>query len=56
MPDVPVFIASGMSIDSVNLVGACDGTTIGTYARNWNIDGPVQRELVTGFVKAVSEL
>jgi uncharacterized protein len=46
----------GVSIDSVNLVGACDGTTIGTYARNWDIDGPVQRELVTGFVKAVSEL
>jgi membrane complex biogenesis BtpA family protein len=56
VPDVPVFMASGMSIDSVALVGACDGTTIGTYARNWNIDGPVQRELVTGFVKAVSEL
>lgn len=56
VPDVPVFIASGMSLDSVELVGACDGTTIGTYARGWDIDGPVQPELVSGFVKAVSEL
>jgi uncharacterized protein len=46
----------GVSIDSVNLVGACDGTTIATYAQNWDIDGPVRRQLVTGFVKAVPEL
>lgn len=56
VPDVPVFIASGMSMDSLDLVGLCDGTTIGTFARNWDIDGPIVPELLNTFVKAVGEL
>ena len=56
VPDVPVIIASGMSDRSVELVKACDGTTIGTYARNWNIDGPIDTELVRGFVARVRDL
>lgn len=56
VPTVPVFIASGMSQEHVPLAGLCDGTTIGTYARDWDIDGPVLPDLVSSFVKAVEAL
>jgi len=56
VPDVPVVIASGMSDQSVDLVKACDGTTIGTFARNWDIDGPIDQDVVRKFVARVEEL
>jgi predicted TIM-barrel enzyme len=56
VPDVPVVIASGMSDDSLHLVKACDGTTIGTFARNWDIDGPIDQDVVRNFVNRVAEL
>jgi membrane complex biogenesis BtpA family protein len=56
VPDVPVVIASGMSDQSVDLVKACDGTTIGTFARNWDIDGPIDHDVVSKFVTRVQEL
>jgi membrane complex biogenesis BtpA family protein len=56
VPDVPVVIASGMSDASVHLVKACDGTTIGTFARGWDIDGPIDHEIVSNFVTSVREL
>jgi membrane complex biogenesis BtpA family protein len=54
VPDVPVFIASGMSFDTVDLVTHCDGTTIGTFARNWDIDAPIDIEVVRKFVDSVA--
>jgi len=56
VPDVPVVIASGMSDSSVDLVKACDGTTIGTFARNWNLGGPIDQDVVRNFVARVQEL
>lgn len=56
VPDVPVVIASGMSDDRVDLVKAANGTTIGTYARNWDIDGPIDIDRVRNFVKTVAGL
>lgn len=56
VPDVPVVIASGMSDQSVDLVKACDGTTIGTFARNWDINAPIDHELVSTFVARVRAL
>ena len=56
VPDVPVVIASGMSDESIDLVKACDGTTIGTFARNWDIDGPINHETVRDFVGRVRQL
>ena len=56
VPDVPVVIASGMSDESIDLVKACDGTTIGTFARGWNIDGPIDQARVRSFVNGVGEL
>lgn len=56
VPDVPVFIASGMSMDAVDLVKHCDGTTIGTYARGWDLDAPIDEARVRQFVEAVQSL
>lgn len=56
VPDVPVVIASGMSDKSLHLVKACDGTTIGTFARDWDIDGPINKRVVTDFVAGVGSL
>lgn len=56
VPDVPVVIASGMSDHSLDLVKACDGTTIGTFARGWDINGPIDHEVVSNFVNRVRAL
>lgn len=52
VPDVPVLIASGMSPEHSELLALCDGTTLGAYARGWQIDAPVDPERVQLFLES----